>query len=1056
MASENEKRTSLLPKISVTRPVTVTMCLIGLMVIGIVAYARIPIQAWASGNNWNWFYVDVNQDNASIQERFNTIALPLERHMRTLRDLGDIFAFSGDPWAGVELGFKPGTDMRLAYARTSDRLERAKLELPEEVRDRIKIYSWNQETDSEVVWSGLSIPENIENKEHWVQANVLDPLERVDGVAKTSVWGLDDKEVMVLVDQARLQTHSIETHELVAALRQDNFALSGGQISEGGKRYYVRSLAHYRSLEEIRNIPIRGVGAEQEIRLRDVADVILGSEARDRVWRVDGKTNLGLDVYKESGQNIVDLCQRVVAKMDEIEATTDADFHVFYSEGQLIENSMNNLKETGLWGGFFAALVLLFFLRAIRMTALITLSIPLCVMMTVTVLYFVGWSLNLLTMMGLMVGVGMVVDNAIVIVENIYRLRAMGEKPHEAAIHGASEVGLAITMATLTTVVVFVPMMLMNESHFMKFLLSKIGLPVVFALVSSLFVALIFIPLATKRFGDAKVRPDPKSIGWLRTKYRQSLAWTVHHRRDTLLMVVVLFATIWWPVNQIKKTDQMRFSSNRVTVRMWGPRNLTLEEMDQIASDLEAFIDARRDRYKVSNVMTFFRRGYVNVRLNLDENPNQDWWYPTYQWLRKTAGFDVEPWMTRKEVIDELNKEVPRYVGFRVAVESNSSGGNDPNVRVYLYGDDFEKLEGMMEEVERRLSGIPSVTELESDLEFGNEEVRIRIDRDKAKRHGITGETVSQTLAYQLRGAQLPRFQVDDRELNVQLLLGEDDRQSLTQLKNYMFITDAGEKLPLSSFANFEITKGPQHITRHNGRNRLRVRVYTTKKDLDGLYTEIDQAMDGFDLPRGYEWNKGERYTQYTRESEAMKFAVIMAITFVFLLMGILFESVILPFAVILSIPFSFLGVYWGLYVTNTTMDFMSQVGAIVLIGVVVNNAIVLVDMINRLRISGMTRQEAILEAGFNRFRPILMTTCTTVFGLLPMAIGSSTMMGMPYAPLGITMMGGLLVSTLLTLFVIPLFYMFLDDLSVSLKQMTLVAFRRPEGVVDDQAQAAD
>lgn len=1056
MKSEEQKRTSLLPKISVTRPVTVTMCLIGLMVIGIVAYVRIPVQAWASGNDWNWFWVDVNQDNASVQERFNTIALPLERHMRTLRDLGDIYAFSGDPWAGVELGFKPGTDMRLAYARASDRLERAKLELPEEVRDRIKIYSWNQETDSEVVWSGLSIPDDIENKEHWVQANILDPLERVDGVAKTSVWGLDNKEVMILVDQERLRAHNIETHELVAALRQDNFALSGGQISEGGKHYYVRSLAHYRSLEEIENIPIHSRDSEQEIRLRNVASVLLGSEARDRVWRVDGQTNLGLDVYKESGQNIVELCQRVVAKMDEIEATTDAKFHVFYSEGQLIENSMDNLKETGLWGGVFAALVLLFFLRAVRMTALITLSIPLCVMITVTVLYFVGWSLNLLTMMGLMVGVGMVVDNAIVIVENIYRLRAKGEDGHNAAIHGASEVGLAITMATLTTVVVFVPMMLMNESHFMKFLLSKIGLPVVFALVASLFVALIFIPLAAKRFGDAKVRPDPKTIGWVRNVYKNGLAWTIQHRRDTLLIVVVMFATIWWPVNNIKKTDRMRFSSNRVTIRMWGPRNLSLEEMDEMVTDLEKFVNARRERYHISNVMTFFRPGYVNLRMNLKENPNQDWWYPTYQWGRKMVGLEVDGWMTRKEVIDELNKNVPRYVGFRVAVEANRSGGGDPNVRVYLYGDDFEKLEIMMEEVERRLSDIPSVTELESDLEFGNEEVRIRIDRDKAKRHGITGETVSQTLAYQLRGAQLPRFQMDDRELNVQLLLDESDRQSLMQLKNYTFTTDQGEKLPLSSFAKFEITKGPQHIMRHNGRNRLRVRVYTTKKDLEGLYTEIDAAMEGFNMPRGYEWNKGERYTQYSRESDAMKFAIIMAITFVFLLMGILFESVILPFAVILSIPFSFLGVYWGLYVTNTTMDFMSQVGSIVLIGVVVNNAIVLVDMINRLRTSGLDRTEAILEAGFNRFRPILMTTCTTVFGLLPMAVGSSTMMGMPYAPLGITMMGGLLVSTLLTLFVIPLFYMFLDDLSVSLKRMTLVAFRRPEEVVDDHAQAAD
>ena len=330
------------------------------------------------------------------------------------------------------------------------------------------------------------------------------------------------------------------------------------------------------------------------------------------------------------------------------------------------------------------------------------------------------------------------------------------------------------------------------------------------------------------------------------------------------------------------------------------------------------------------------------------------------------------------------------------------------------------------------------------------------MNRAQAKKHGIPAERISRTLAYQLRGATLPRFQTDDHEVNVQLILDESDRQSLVQLKNFMFVTDTGEKLPLSSFATFEITKGPGHIFRHNGRNRLRVRVYTTKADVEGLYQEVDRVMDGFTLPRGYEWNKGERYSLYSRESQAMTFAVIMAVVFVFLLMGVLFESVILPFAVIFSIPFSFLGVYWGLWLTGTTMDFMSNVGAIVLIGVVVNNAIVLVDMINRLRQAGMDRVAAIMAAGHNRFRPILMTTCTTVFGLFPMAIGSSTMMGMPYAPLGITMMGGLIVSTALTLFVIPLFYVLLDDLRGLLKRIAAVSFQRSEPWVDDPAQAAD
>ena len=1053
--TNKQTKSSLLPRISIMRPVTVTMCLVGLMVIGLVAYWRIPIQAWASGNDWNRFWVDVAQENASVQERFHTIALPMERHMRTVRELSDIYAFAGNPWAGVELKFHRGTDMRDAYTRVADRLEHAKLDLPEEVRDRIKVYSWNQETDSEVIWTGLSIPEEIADKEQWVQTHVIDPIERIDGVAKTSIWGFEDKEVLILVDQERMRTHGIETHELVASLQQDNFSLSAGHIREGGKRLYVRSLAHYQSLTEIETIAVQSRHSTRQVRLKDVADVVYAAPPRDRVWRVDGQRNLGLDVYKESGENIVDLCKRVVGEMARIEATTPAAFRLFYSEGKLIEDSMDNLKVTGLWGGLFAALVLLFFLRAVRMTALITLSIPLCVMLTVTVLYFMGWSLNLLTMMGLMVGVGMVVDNAIVIVENIYRLRASGEDARRASIYGASEVGLAITMATLTTVVVFLPMMLMNDSFDMKFLLSKIGMPVVFALVASLFVALLFIPLAAQRFGDVVVRADPKSIAVARSLYGRCLNWAIHHRRDAFLIALLLFATIVFPIEKVKKTDKMSFSSNRVTIRMYGPNNFSLEEMDKIARDLENYVNERRDRYKIKNVMTYFRRGYINLRMNLEEDPHRAWWYAVYRWARKGIGFPVAQWMTRKAIIDELNRDVPRYVGFRVSVESRSSGGRDPYVSVYLYGPDFEKLEDMLGEVERRLQQIPAVTSLQSDLEFGKDEIRIRINRVQAKKHGIPAERISRTLAYQLRGATLPRFQTDDHEVDVQLILDESDRQSLVQLKNFTFVTDAGEKLPLSSFATFEITKGPSHIFRHNGRNRLRVRVYTTKADIDGMYREIDDAMDGFTLPRGYEWNKGERHSEYSRESQAMTFAIVMAITFVFLLMGVLFESVILPFAVIFAIPFSFLGVYWALWLTGTTMDFMANVGAIVLIGVVVNNAIVLVDMINRSRLSGMDRTEAIRAAGHNRFRPILMTTCTTVFGLFPMAIGNSTMMGMPYAPLGITMMGGLIVSTALTLFVIPLFYILLDDLRGALKRIAALSFQRSTRWTDD-AQTAD
>jgi HAE1 family hydrophobic/amphiphilic exporter-1 len=282
----------------------------------------------------------------------------------------------------------------------------------------------------------------------------------------------------------------------------------------------------------------------------------------------------------------------------------------------------------------------------------------------------------------------------------------------------------------------------------------------------------------------------------------------------------------------------------------------------------------------------------------------------------------------------------------------------------------------------------------------------------------------------------LPRYQADEREIAVRLWIREEDRETLNQLKNLTFETEAEEEVALSTFAEFKVSKGRGTIYRKDGKTQLRIRAFSTRKDRRVLYANVDRAMDGFSLPRGYSWDKGERFARLKASDQALYLAIGLSVVFVFLLMGILFESFILPFSVLLSIPFALLGVYWTLYLTETTLNGMAQVGAILLVGVVVNNAIVLVDRINRLRLDGWDRDGAVVEAGFNRFRPILMTTFTTVFGLLPMAVGGSTLLGVSYVPLGRTMMGGLIFSTFLTLYIVPIFYTFLDDLGDAVRRM--------------------
>lgn len=1046
------RESAFLPRLSVNRPVSVMMCLMALLVVGLVSYVRVPVQLFPSGFTPAFLYVGINYThrNSTPQESEQQIARPLEEALRTVKGIKRIRTFSNTYGVDAPIEFQPETDMNLAYNQVMDRLERLKLQLPEDARDQVRVWKFNSD-NWEIMWMGISLDPGIQDPFTYLDAHVRRRLERVDGVARVDFWGVDEKEVMIELDPVRVEARGVSLAEMVQGLQEDNFALSAGFVRESGKHFFVRSLARYQSLDEIQNLRVRTRSGD--VRLGDVSDVFYDVPSRSWFQRIDGQTAVSAGIFQESGANIADVCDRVVAELEVIESDPllagRLKFNVFFNQGVFIRDSIHNLETTGLWGGFFAALVLLFFLRAVRMTAIITLSIPLCVMITITALYFMNWSLNLLTMMGLMVGVGMVVDNAIVILENIYRMRTKGLPPREASIAGAGEVGLAISMATLTTVVVFLPLMLMTGNVELTFFLARIGVPVVIALLGSLFVALIFIPQAAYRFGCSQVKSDPALIVRLRGLYERMLSWTLAHRRDAFLIAVFLMATLAIPMNNLKRGDSGSNSMlNDFRVRFQMPKDFGIEETSDVIAQVENFVDGRREQYGIRTMRVWYRAGFGNIHVFL-ETTNDAWWYATYRSLRQSLGIPVDRRMERKAVIEDLQKSVPKFVGVTVAVESQGGGGGDPSISLNIYGDDVDVLAELIQETERRLRLIPSVVSVTSDLERATDEVHVFIDRLRAQKLGLSAQAVGRSIGFALQGVQLPFYQADNREVRVRLSLDKLNQQTLQHLKGLTFPSLSGNRVHLMEFASLHFSQGRGTIRREDGKSRLRIEAFTTKDDLKGLFEEIDQAMDGFELPRGYSWDKGERYDKLREENDTMSFAVIMAVTFVFLLMGVLFESFVLPFSVLLSIPFAFLGVYWTLYLTDTPMAGLAMVGVIVLIGVVVNNAIVLVDMVNRLRIEGLGRTEAILEAGRNRFRPILMTTFTTVFGLLPMGLGSSTVLGQPYAPMGRTMIGGLLTSTFLTLLLVPLFYTFLDDFRTALKRMYAgVVAQRPDMAV--------
>ena len=1030
----SEPRGYLLPRLSLDRPVSVIMAVAALLVVGVVAYTRIPLDLVPGGLEGDRLYVRAGYADASPAEVEREVTRPLEEAIATVPRVGRVIsgADRGGAWANVQ--FLPGTDMHEAYADLRDRIDRAMAELPEEI-ERVQVLRWNQD-DWPVMWIGASLEGEFADAFQLLDVHVRPALQRIEGVGTVEVRGEAARQVRIELDQGRLRGHGVSPYEVGRRLASLNFALPGGRVMEGGRRIHVRSLGRFESLDEVRQLI---VDDEHGLRLGDVAEVALKPPKQEWFTRIDGRPALGIEVMKASGGNLVEISRGVRAKLAELQRRPHlegVDFEIFWDQGEHIVESVDNLKSTGLWGGLFAGLVLLFFLRAVRMTLIITLAIPLSVTATVATIYFLGWSLNLITMMGLMLSLGLVVDNAIVIVENIHRRRQEGAGPREASIRGAGEVGLAVTMATLTTVVVFLPLILMSGDEEFAFIMLRLGGPVVVGLLASLVIALLIVPLAAQRIGTSG-GGDPRIIARGRAAYERVLAWVLTHRLDTTLIVLAAMASMQIPMQGLERTDGGSRSRKDIWLALRMPEGQTIEAADRFIAGVEDTLLSHRESYGIRLVETWSSNSFGRIHLILEEDESNDWYAVAWNDLLESAGLRHSPHMDYVEVLEDIEERLPMPPGFEMRINWRDGGGDDNTVSVNLHGPDTDRLVELSREVERRLERIPGLLSVQTDVDRGATELRVRLDRAQVRRYGLDPRVISGNISYALRGRELTRMHTDDgREVSVFFQLREADRRSLHQLRNLSFRAPGGNEIPLETLARLEVAQGLGGIRREDRQTVLAVTATTTEAGAESLFEQVDEAMAGFETPRGYRWDKGERFQRLQQQEDSRLFALILSVTFVFLLMGVLFESFVLPLSVIVAIPFSFLGVFWTLYLTKTPFDLLSGIGTVILVGVVVNNAIVLIDLANRLRAEGHDRFEALMEAGRLRFRPILMTTFTTICGLLPMAVGNARMIGMPYAPLGRTMMGGLLASMVLTLVIVPLCYTFFDDLRELLRRV--------------------
>lgn len=1044
-------------RVSLLRPITMLMALLSAVVIGIVALIGIPLELIPSGFSPPFLMIEVPYNNATAQDIEDRITRPLEQSLSTTPGLEEMSATSRADRASITLVFEGDTDMDIAYREVRDRVARARPELPNDVQ-RIRIQKQSG-AGIPVAFYGITWNESVELPRDKLQKHLVRAIERIDGVALVNLWGREDREIRIEVNRPLAEAAGVNIFQLAQRMSQSNFNLASGEIRDPEGRFVVRSLATYQTIEQLESTIV----GQKNLRLRDIADVVYDYPESDRIDRFNGKPSMVLFVLKESQANTVEVCDKIRAAVDEAAGTPSlAGFQIesLFMQGDAIRYSLNQVTSSGLQGGVLAIVVLLFFLRRVRLTILIAASIPLSIFLSLPVMYFLGQSINMISLLGLMICVGLVVDNSVVVAENIDRYRVRGMGPYAAALHGASEVALPITLATLTTMIVFAPAALLSSGP-TQFFMIRMVTPVCVSLLASLFVALVLVPMTSAMaLGTIAERPrrggfmsavlaiDAWWKGWTSRLYTATLGrindWygallraSLRRRIDVVVpSLLMLAATCAVPMQQV------RFSSgeNMGTRNFWTyysmPSDVTKDEAEAFFKEVEKSLDEVKGEYRISGQYIGFDGSFAQVQV---------FFHPQVPGERPF-----------NEVRQEVYDHMPRRPGWvKDARFAGADGGQDNTFMVTLYGDDHasvQRAKDDLQEVLLKQEGVVGVSNRGSDA-LRRDELALGVDRTMTERFGIPAGTIASTIAYAIRGQPLPRFQsaTEDREIEVRIRYRKEDREQIGQLLEFKVPSERkpGQVVPVRVLTEAAVQKGEQALVRNDKRVAAMIRLELGRDDRLATQDRLRKFIESYRLPPGISFDADHEAREIDDLRTDMIGAMVLSTIFIFLLMGFLFESFILPMSVLPSIPLSFIGVWWFLMFTGSPIDALAVIGILLLLGVVVNNGIVLVDFINSARAAGLSREEAIVQAGMQRFRPILMTALTTVGGMIPLAFTTPNGEGLDYGPFGKTLVGGMTTATVLTLVVVPVSYTYFDDLRIAAAEWARrLAWRRGRSVV--------
>ncbi|HZL84124.1 MAG TPA: efflux RND transporter permease subunit [Candidatus Krumholzibacteria bacterium] len=992
-----------LASLAMRRPVTVFMIVLSLLVLGSLSITRIKI-AFLPDVDFPFIGVFVPYPNAIPTQVEREIAKPIEEVLATLGDIKDLFSESNAQGCFVGVEFDFGRDVNVMRLDVQERLDQVRADLPDDVQD-LFLFTFNSNDIPIMVGRISAKGRDLAGSYDLLERRIIKPLERLDGVGRVQVDGIAPREISIYLKMDAIKAHSVDVGRVFAQLNSNNVNLSVGRVTRGGMHYNLRTLGAFSSVAEIEDLVISDAG----LTLKDIADIEESEPEAQWYRRLNGESAIAFEIQKASGANVVDVSRAVHAELDRIgrdPALEGVDVVLFFDQADEIVESLNNLLSSGLLGSLLAVLILYFCLRNVRSTMVVSIAIPFSVVATCVFLYLTGRTLNLLTMMGLMLAVGMLVDNAIVVLEAIFQRHLRGERGQAASLAGTADVGLAVTASTLTSIIVFAPIVLGGNDEITTWL-REVGVTLSVTLIFSLLVSLTLVPLMQARLKPAKIEEPSQLMARWQRQYVRVLHWTtIQHPMRTLgllgLLIVMTVGLVAATGFKAEPFDDRAIKTNRLRISLVFQDNVNVYKADETVQRVEAYLLPRADSLG-AEVYSFFSDNRGEVTLFFD---------------RTLKAKDL------RALRQQLRKGLPVLAGSTYEFGEEDSGDKGAQrLQVRVFGEDSELLEELAQEVKRRLALVEDLHDVRTNAEQGRQEVHVVVNREKASRFGVNPSNIAGILDLTFRGMDLREVQASDREVPMSLQLDPDDRRSLENLARMTIDMQDGKDVMLEQVADFRFKRTPTSIQRDGQRTASTVTASYEGKEFGKTRDRVAELMNSLALPNGYSWSFGREDRQSQQEANKMGQNIQLALACVYFVMAALFESLLHPMVIMLTVPFAIIGVIWLLVLTNTPLNIMAMIGLVVLIGVIVNNGIILISHINELRRRGHAVESAILTAGRERFRPIFMTASTTVLGLLPLALGETAMSSVQYFPMARTLIGGLISGTILTLIVLPTFY---------------------------------